>query len=128
MTPELYAGAFVILLAVAAAVVPRIKRTPPTLEIDDERITLRAPGRVESVAWRDVVEIGIVTTADGPYAEDFYWLLIGEHGDGCAITNELACETSLLDELGKRFDNLDFEAIIRASGCCEEASFLVWRR
>jgi hypothetical protein len=56
--------------------------------VDEERITrTTANGRVEAVRWDDLREIGIVTTNEGPYVDDVFWVLIGDEGR-CIVPSE----------------------------------------
>lgn len=84
-------------------------------------------GRTEAIAWDAVVEIGIVTTDEGPFREDCWWLLIGEQG-GAAIPNGADGFKDLLAELQRRFPGFDNEAVIAAMGSIENDSFRIWVR
>lgn len=99
-------------------------RQPPLVEIDEVGVRRPIGGGVEAVRWDALVEVGIVTTADGPLLEDFYWILRDADGGGCAVPGEVGAP--LLKRLQRlpRFDN---EAVIRASCSVEEAAFLCWR-
>ena len=85
-----------------------------------------ADGRTETVRWNELSEIAIVTTDQGPFVPDAFWLLHGEQG-GCAVPSETDGMGVLLTEL-QRLPGFDNEAVIRAMGSAENASFLVWRR
>jgi hypothetical protein len=39
-------------------------------------------GSTEQVSWEDLVEVLIVTTDEGPFAEDVFYLLAGRDGKG----------------------------------------------
>lgn len=101
------------------------RRTPPRVELDDLGVRRLFGGREEYVRWDDVVEIGIVTTDEGPFACDFYWMFIGTGGAGVALPSDLA--DGIFDYL-QRFPGFDYEAVILASGCTDNESFVAWRR
>ena len=69
-----------------------------------------------------------MTTDEGPFVEDFFWMLSNRGGGGCCVPNGLAETHQLLPALqeryGKAFDN---EQVIAASLCTENEYFLVWR-
>lgn len=83
-----------------------------------------ANGKVESVAWADLVGVGIMTTSEGPWAEDVWWLLIGADGTGVAVPNG-----QVGDLVGRvaRLPGADLNAVILAMGSTDDASFPVWR-
>jgi len=96
-------------------------------EVDDEGArVLFADGRVEAVRWEDLEAVDILTTSDGPFAEDFFWVLQDSRG-GCVIGGERAQELALMDRF-EGLEGFDYEAVIRASGTPEEARFRCWRK
>ncbi|MDB5806692.1 MAG: hypothetical protein JWN73_4014 [Betaproteobacteria bacterium] len=105
----------------------REKRMAQSLTIDDwgVRRTL-GTGKEEALAWAELTEVMILTTADGPFAEDVFFMLRGAGDTGVLVGQELAMQHKLLDALQARLPDLDNEAIIRAMGSTEEARFVVW--
>jgi hypothetical protein len=56
-----------------------------TTNIDDRGVRRElANGKVEAVAWDDLEEVCVLTTADGPFAEDVFFVLAGR-GGGCVV-------------------------------------------
>src|SRR4051812_27655178 len=51
---------------------------------DSEVVCERPDGATERVAWKDLQRIEVVTTSDGPFLPDVFWLLRGTVG-GCVI-------------------------------------------
>jgi hypothetical protein len=94
---------------------------------DDTSVRRVSPeGGVEEVMWSDLVEVRIVTTADGPLTEDVYWMLEGSDGTGVAVG-----QSSTADDLVDRLQALpgfDNEQMILAMGSTDEAEFVCWRR
>src|SRR5262249_44301524 len=87
----------------------------------------RDEGRIhESVRWADLEQIVIVTTDEGPMCEDVFWLFIGPDATGCAVPGS-AVGDPIFEALG-RLPGVDYDAIIRAQGSAENASFEVWKR
>ncbi|GAB4583454.1 hypothetical protein [Nocardia sp. NPDC127526] len=97
------------------------------VEINDTfvRRTL-ANGRVEEVAWTELAEVRIITTADGPFAEDVFFVLIGATGKGCVVPHS-AADTAFLARL-QALPGFDNDKVIEAMCSVTDKQFLVWRR
>jgi len=87
---------------------------------------MRGAEVLESVAWSELVGVSILTTSDGPYAEDFFFALHAADGTGCLVPQELAVTTDLLQRL-QRLAGFDNMAVVMASGSTSEAQFWCWR-
>jgi hypothetical protein len=100
------------------------ERPFPSVAFDDESVTVaRSYAKRESVQWRDLQEVRIVTTSAGPFAEDVFFVLVGRKS-GCVVPH------SKVDPLLPRLQALpgfDNAALIRAMGSADEAVFTVWR-
>lgn len=97
---------------------------PSPIRIDAEGVFRDlGGGEREQVLWKDLVRVWIQTTADGPFSEDFFWVLAAANGTGCVVAGGYAGE--LLSRLQRlpRFDNAQ---VIRASQCTSEAKFPCW--
>ena len=75
------------------------------------------------VAWSGLVEVGILTTSDGPWGEDVYVVLKDERGQHCIVPHGLASE--LLKRV-LRLPGFDHEKFIAAMGSTREAKFVCW--
>jgi hypothetical protein len=84
--------------------------------------------REENVLWDELTRVEILTTDEGPYAVDFFFLLVGRDGGGVAVSNELAVKHDLVAILQRRLSGLDSRAIIEASGSTQVRRFLVWQK
>lgn len=120
----------------ACALILLLKRLAPTLFavprprviVDDDGVRRVAGARiVEQARWAELVKVSIMTTDEGPGAEDLFWLLHAADGTGCLVPHEQACEVDLLTHLQRLpgFDNL---AVVRATGSTEWAEFVCWER
>jgi hypothetical protein len=107
----------------------RRESQPERIIISDESVTrYRADGVQESVRWDELVEVGIVTTDEGPWFEDVFWILIGEEGKGgCAIGQGIPGADRLLDTLQK-LPGFDDEAVIKAMSSTSNDRFVCWKR
>jgi len=108
---------------------PRLRKPEKeTVQVDGEGV-LRVDGDVnEKIYWKDVKEIRIITTDEGPYVEDVFFVLEGNEGSGCLVPHDAAVRTNLLEELQTRFPELDDELVIKAMGCTSNNSFLLWEK
>ena len=108
---------------------PLAKRLPESLVVvhlsDTEVVCERPDGKTERVVWADLRSVDILTTADGPFAPDVFWLLVGTVG-GCAVPQGATGYEALLKRL-QSLPGFDNEAVIRAMGSTDEASFPCWR-
>ena len=94
---------------------------------DDTGVRRVTPdGRVEEVLWNDLVEVRIVTTSEGPFAEDVFWLLIGADGNNGVAVPGSAATGDLLDRL-QALPGFDHEQMIVAMGSTDEAQFICWQ-
>jgi hypothetical protein len=105
----------------------RKSRGRDVVTFDDRQIVRTLPdGRIESVRWDDLEEIAIITTDEGPYVDDIFWLLKGTSG-GCAVPSEAEGMKELLPRL-QELRGFDSKAVIEAMGSAGNATFVCWRR
>jgi hypothetical protein len=94
--------------------------------LDAERAVLSRPGSFESMRWADLREVVIVTTSEGPFLEDVFFVL----RDG---TSELVVpqgargSDALLSRLGQ-LSGFDDDKVIEAMSCTSDRTFVCWRR
>jgi hypothetical protein len=98
-----------------------------SVQIDDWGVR-RLDAGGEAVAWADLIGVEILTTDEGPYSEDLFWLLEGADGKGVAVSGGVAQECGLLAALQERLPDLDNDAVIRSATSVENARFVIWRR
>ena len=98
----------------------------PPVEMDEYGVTrYLSDGTKEYVAWDDLAEVEIVTTADGPFIEDVFFILKGRSGSGCVVPHGLACDVKLLERL-QRLPGFRNEMVIKAMCCTDEDRFSCW--
>jgi hypothetical protein len=93
---------------------------------DLEVVCERPDGKVERVGWADLQKVEVVTTSDGPFAPDVFWVLHGTDG-GCAIPQGATGESQLLERL-QALPGFDNHVFIEAMSCVSNRRFLCWRR
>jgi hypothetical protein len=93
----------------------------------DSGVECTAPnGNVESVEWKDLQKIEIVTTDQGPFLPDVFWVLHGSQA-GCVVPHGSDGEKELLDRLQK-LPGFRNEAVIEAMSSTENRRFLCWEK
>ncbi|HEY9681835.1 MAG TPA: hypothetical protein V6C86_09670 [Oculatellaceae cyanobacterium] len=101
-------------------------RKSETVTMTDEAITRTlSSGEAESVRFDDLEKVYIVTTDQGPFVEDLFYVLKGHHGS-TIIGQEWASKVKLMEMLFK-LPNLDLEQILRAMASVENQAFVIWR-
>ena len=93
---------------------------------DSEVVCERPDGKVERVGWADLQKVEVVTTADGPFAPDVFWVLHASAG-GCAVPQGATGENELLARL-QALPGFDNRAVIEAMSCTSDRRFLCWQR
>jgi hypothetical protein len=83
-------------------------------------------GDVESVEWKNLQKIEIVTTDQGPFRPDVFWVLHGSQA-GCVVPQGADGEKELLDRLQK-LPGFRNEAVIEAMSSTENRRFLCWEK
>jgi hypothetical protein len=93
---------------------------------DSEEVCERPNGKVERFGWSDQQKIEIVTTSDGPFARDVFWVLHGSE-NGHAVSQDATGEKELLERL-QSLPGFDNQAVMEAMGCSLDRRFLCWRK
>ena len=121
--PALFFGACLAIFVLS----PVLRKYTPERPKESVR-RRRVNGTVESITWDELDAIDIVTTDEGPYVDDVFFLLIGrDPSRGCAISNEAKGFPLLLARL-QSLPGFDNGVVIRAMTTAVNARFVVWRR
>jgi hypothetical protein len=100
----------------------------PATTIDDRGVRrILGSGKIEAVEWKDLVEVQIVTTDEGPFVDDVFYLLIGAHDTGCVVPQEDPQSAALLERL-QALPDFDNGKVIEAMTCVENARFVCWKK
>lgn len=95
---------------------------------DDQRVVFRYEERVEEIAWADLIEVGVLTTDEGPFREDVFFMLLGPTKEkGCSIPQGAEGSQRLVERLGS-LPGFDHEALIRAMGSTSNNRFVCWQK
>jgi hypothetical protein len=124
----LFAGCAVVLL-VSPLLRKHSNEAAETVEFDEKAIRRKlTTGEIESIAWDELAEIAILTTNQGPYLEDAFWLLSNVDGSkGCAIPNGAEGFKALLKRF-QRLPNFDNAAASDAMETTSNRRVVVWKR
>ena len=100
----------------------------PCVFIDDLVVRRElGDGKIEEVAWDDLVEVQIVVTDEGPFVDDVFFLLAARDGSGVCVPQGAPGSETLLERLQK-LPNFDNGEVIRAMACSENARFVCWKK
>ena len=125
------ATGFFLLCAAAMAAAPWLrarqgKVVAQTVTVDDWGVRRTMGDLKEAVAWTELTEVSIFTTSEGPFVDDLFFVLRGAGESGVVVSQELAAEHKLLENLQARLPDLDNETVIGAMGSTGDARFVIW--
>lgn len=109
--------------------VPDVSRVKEAVIFTDEFIKRsRSDGIEETISWKDLDKVVILTTDEGPLQEDVFLLLISkDEKSGCAVPQFSNGFDALLGRL-QQLPGFDNEMVIKAMGSTSNARFLCWKR
>jgi hypothetical protein len=100
------------------------RATPVTADDEGIRRDL-GDGRVEQVRWAELAEIRVVSTVEGPFSEDVFFVLVDRAGTGCVVPLALADE-NLMQRLQGR-PGFDHDALAAAISQPGSTNRRLWR-
>ncbi|GIK34951.1 MAG: hypothetical protein AMXMBFR45_07840 [Gammaproteobacteria bacterium] len=116
-------------IALVLLLVPNVgPRQHEFVQVDDEGVAVKTKGGVERVNWTDIQRVRIVTTNEGPWVEDVYFLFEAQGGHGCVVPHGAAVRIKLLEELQSRLPGVQDDRVIEAMGCTDNDSFTIWEK
>ncbi|CAN5626964.1 hypothetical protein BH10CYA1_BH10CYA1_43010 [soil metagenome] len=74
--------------------------------------------------WSDVLHVGVLTTDDGPWIDDVFFVIKTRTGDIC-IPSEDAQVMNLLQKF-ERLPGFQWEQVVEAMGSVNDQSFACW--
>ena len=97
------------------------------VRLSDTGIVCERPdGKVERVDWADLQKVEVVTTSEGPFEPDVFWVLHGTQG-GCAVPQGATGDRPLLERL-QALPGFNNGAVIEAMSSTSDRRFLCWQR
>jgi len=85
-----------------------------------------ADGRPDELRWDELAEVRVITTADGPFAEDVIFVLVAADGVR-RVTVPHAMATDAFIQRLQLLPGFDNQALIRSMYSVTEDQFLLWR-
>jgi hypothetical protein len=123
------AGASMVVVSAVSSVRRRRAnvRLSETVVFDDIKVTrTMCDGKEETLQWSDLEEVALITTNEGPFADDVYWALSGATS-GCLVPSEANGAEALLAHL-QNLPGFMNEVVILAMSSTENAKFVCWRK
>ncbi len=104
-----------------------IKENVPSFWFDDLKGYYGWPEDIEDWNWLDVSEVEIITTDEGPWREDLYWVISFKNSRECIVIPQLAeGGNSMLEAIPKILGEPDWMMATEAMGSCVNNRFLIW--
>lgn len=97
------------------------------VSVTDELVkAVRPDGKIEQIAWNDIMEIKMVITDAGPFAPDVWLALMGKTS-GCVIPQDAEGYYTVYDIVSK-YEGFNFENVIASMSCTDNQEFPLWSR
>ena len=93
---------------------------------DYEIVVTHSDETRDVMKWRELNEVSIITTDQGPFVEDVFWVLQGRE-TACIIPGGASGIYKLIERL-QELPNFDDFGVIEAMGSTENNRFLVWSK
>lgn len=98
-----------------------------TVNVEKTHVTCsRSDGTTEFVNWDDLQRVEVLTTDDGPFAPDMFWVLYGST-DGCVIPWGATGENELLIRL-QALPGFRNDLMVDATTLTTNTQLLCWER
>ena len=95
--------------------------------VTDESITVEHPKRkTEKVKWNNITEIKLINTDTGPWLPDVWLALIGDN-DACLIPQGAKGYDEVYEKVSK-YEDFNFENVIKSLSCTDNAEFKLWNK
>lgn len=92
---------------------------------EDGIIRETSNGLTKRINWSEVTKISILTTDQGPFFDDFFYVFQAE-SLVMMLPLGISVKIDLLTWLQKKFPDINPEAVIAASGSAQNAVFPLW--
>ena len=107
----------------------QVEQNTPVFEFDENSGTIGFPDEEKrNIPWNKVCKIEIVTTDQGPWEEDVWWLFFLEGiEEPIDIPQGAKGNEKIFDALENHFENVNMKEIQKAMGSTSNAKFDVWQ-
>ncbi|MCX2779118.1 hypothetical protein [Microbulbifer thermotolerans] len=108
----------------------KMKENTPVFELTENGATFGFPkASKEEIIWSNVSKIEIVTSDEGPWSEDLWWVIFQEDCEEPTLmpggTENI---NAIFNVLETQFSGASMENIIKAMGSTSNAKFAVWEK
>jgi hypothetical protein len=98
-----------------------------TVVINQNFVRVDHPARkTEIIEWKDIKEIKLINTDEGPLLPDVWLRLIGETS-GCLIPQGAKGYDEIY-EIVSKYEGFNFENVIKSMSCTDNAEFNLWAK
>ncbi|MAS92479.1 MAG: hypothetical protein CMO55_04715 [Verrucomicrobiales bacterium] len=95
---------------------------------ENETVTcIRPDGTVESFSFHRLKRVEILTTEDGPFLPDVFWVFHDSSGSGAVIPDGAEGFQEVMERV-LDLEGFDFNRFIESQGCTSHAVFPVWEQ
>lgn len=98
-----------------------------TVTLTNDFVKVEHPQRkTEQIYWESINEIRLVNTNDGPFLPDVWLTLVGDDSS-CLIPQGAKGYDNVYDIVSK-YNNFNFENVIKSATCTNNEQFLLWKK
>jgi hypothetical protein len=95
--------------------------------VTEELILVEHPRRKnEQILWKDITEIKLINTDEGPWLPDVWLTLLGKDS-GCMIPQGANGYDTIYDIVSK-YEDFNFENVMKSMSCTDNMQFQLWTR
>ena len=99
---------------------------PFDIKVDESKLVyFPLFGRIKTIPWKDLIRVEVQTTDQGPFLEDLFYVLVAKR-QSVRISEDEAAYCSLMTHF-KNLKDFNFDAIVSASSCVENRTYLCWQ-
>lgn len=100
----------------------------PDITITEEEIICKfSSGQVDHIRWNNVAKVQVLTTDEGPYVCDVFYILTDTAGKGVAIPQDKPESGTIIEKI-TRWPGFQHEEMVLAMGSTEVKWFTVWEK
>ncbi|PID46185.1 MAG: hypothetical protein CSB47_05615 [Proteobacteria bacterium] len=107
-----------------------VEASKPVLELTESGACFGYPSEPkEEIVWSSVTKIEILTSDEGPWSEDLWWVIFQEGREAPVSIPKCTKNITLIFKvLETEFSDASMGSILRAMGTTSNTRFLVWQK